>query len=121
MTLRRGVENLQLPTTRIIKLVACPAEPFFVDNSGNARAATAIRNRTSTTVPKLSRVWLRSLAAEAVMQLVNYLCNIRRTVLAEHSKSAAIRRRLAPPSRIRRIASTCPGWNFRGGPRVLPC
>ena len=31
--------------------------------------------------------------------------SVRRTVLAEHSKSAAILRRLAPPSRIRLIAS----------------
>ena len=44
-----------------------------------------------------------------------------KTVLAEHSKSEAILRRLAPPSRIRRIAASCPGPTFRGGPRVFPC
>ena len=44
-----------------------------------------------------------------------------RTVLAEHSKLAAIRRRLAPPSRILRIDSTWWGLNFRGGPKPFPC
>ena len=51
------------------------------------------------------------------------LCRILRTVLAEHSKSAAILRRLAtpPPSRILRIVSTWWDLNFRGGPRTFPC
>ena len=49
------------------------------------------------------------------------LCSTLRTVLAEHSKSLAIRRRLAPPSRILRIVSTWWGLNFRGGPRTFPC
>ena len=44
-----------------------------------------------------------------------------RTVLGEHSKPLAILRRLAPPSRIRHIAASCPGPIFRGGPRTFPC
>ena len=47
-------------------------------------------------------------------------CSTLRTVLGEHSKSTAIRRRLAPPSRMRRIVSTWWGLNFRGGPRTFP-
>ena len=46
-------------------------------------------------------------------------CSTLRTVLGEHSKSTAIRRRLAPPSRILRIACTWWGLNFRGGPRTF--
>ena len=47
-------------------------------------------------------------------------CSTLRTVLGEHSKSTAIRRRLAPPSRMRRIVSTWWCLNFRGGPRTFP-
>ena len=41
--------------------------------------------------------------------------------MVEHSRSAAICRRLAPSSRILRIASTCLDLNFRSGPSVFPC
>lgn len=54
--------------------------------------------KTPCTIPNSER--------NPAMFYVDQHCNTRRTVLAEHSKSAAIRRRLAPSSRIRRIIST---------------
>ena len=70
--------------------------------------------------PKTSCIYLPHSERNPAMFYVDQRCNMRRTVLAEHSKSAVIRRRLAPSSRILRIASTCPGLNFRGGPRTFP-